>query len=172
MNTQSKEVIRDLVSGRLPWPQTRRIMSAYKDDNRFWTWLAVLQERVAWDDRILLPVSDHLFITEGAEGRVTRCECGHAFGDYRRNWKLSAAIIVRDSEASLREIYPNSDLPNPDWMEIREFLCPSCATLHEVEAAAPGYPVVHDFEPDLEGFYRDWLGTPLEPEEDRTGRQG
>ncbi|TPN64616.1 acetone carboxylase subunit gamma, partial [Mesorhizobium sp. B1-1-5] len=26
-----------------------------------------------------------------------------------------------------------------------------------------GYPIVHDFEPDLEGFYRDWLGKPLEP---------
>ena len=41
--------------------------------------------------------------------------------------------------------------------------CPQCGTLHEVEAAAPGYPIVHDFEPDLEGFYRDWLGKPLEP---------
>ena len=48
-------------------------------------------------------------------------------------------------------------------MEIREFTCPECGTLHEVEAAAPGYPIVHDFEPDLEGFYRDWLGKPLEP---------
>ena len=37
-----------------------------------------------------------------------------------------------------------------------------CGTMHEVEAAAPGYPVVHDFEPDLEGFYRDWLDRPLE----------
>ena len=25
----------------------------------------------------------------------------------------------------------------------------------------PGYPIVHDFEPDLEGFYREWLGKPL-----------
>jgi len=94
---------------------------------------------------------------------LTKCECGHSFGDYRKNWKLKAAIIVRDTEESLREIYPNSDLPDPDWMEIREFICPECGTLHEVEAAAPGYPIVHDFEPDLEGFYRDWLGKPLEP---------
>jgi acetone carboxylase gamma subunit len=33
--------------------------------------------------------------------------------------------------------------------------------MHEVEAAAPGYPIVHDFQPDLEGFYREWLGKPL-----------
>ncbi len=95
---------------------------------------------------------------------MTKCECGHSFGDYRRNWKLAASIIVRDSEESLREIYPNSDLPDPEWMEIREFICPECGTLHEVEAAAPGYPIVHDFEPDIEGFYRDWLGQPLPAE--------
>ena len=35
MTSYSKEVIRDLVAGTLPWPQTRRIMSAYKDDDRF-----------------------------------------------------------------------------------------------------------------------------------------
>ncbi|MCB1385565.1 MAG: acetone carboxylase subunit gamma [Nitratireductor sp.] len=162
MTTYSKEVIADLVAGRLPWPHTRRIMSAYKDDDRFFKYVEVLQDRVAWDHRILLPVGDHLFITDGADGRVTRCECGHSFGDYRSNWKLSASIIVRDSEEALREIYPNSDLPDPAWMEIREFICPECGTMHEVEAAAPGYPVVHDFEPDLEGFYRDWLDRPLE----------
>jgi acetone carboxylase gamma subunit len=171
MTGYSQDTIRDLVQGTLPWPQTRRIMSAYKDEDRFWKYLAVLQDRVAWEDRILLPVGDHLFITDRATGaeseRVTRCECGHSFGDWRRNWKLSAAIIVRDNEDALREIYPNSDLPDPAWMEIREFLCPSCGTLHEVEAAAPGYPIVHDFEPDLDGLYRDWLGRPLAKE----GRQ-
>ena len=93
-----------------------------------------------------------------ATSAITRCECGHSFGDYRKNWKLKAAIIVRNTEESLREIYPNSDIPDPQWMEIREFICPECGTLHEVEAAAPGYPIVHDFEPDLEGFYREWLG--------------
>lgn len=168
MTSYSKEVIADLVAGTLPWPQTRRIMSAYKDDDRFWKYLAALQDRVGWTDPILLPVGDHLFICETAEGKVTKCECGHSFGDYRRNWKLNAAILVRDSEESLREIYPNSDLPDPAWMEIREFICPHCGTLHEVEATAPGYPVVHDFEPDLEGFYRDWLGKPL-PVEGRGG---
>lgn len=161
MSAYSKEVIRELVEGTLPWPQTRRIMSAYKDDDRFDKYISVLQDRVAWDDPILLPVGDRLFICDGGEGRVTRCECGHSFGDYRENWKLKAVINVRNTEASLREIYPNSDLPDPDWMEIREFFCPACAHLHEVEAAAPGYPIVHDFQPDLEGFYRDWLGKPL-----------
>ncbi len=163
MSSYSKEVISDLVGGVLPWPQTRRMMSAYKDDDRFFKYVAVLQERVGWTDPILLPVGDHLFICQSGDERVTKCEWGHSFGHYRDNWKLKASIIVRNTEELLREIYPNSDLPDPQWMEIREFICPKCGTLHEVEAAAPGYPIVHDFEPDLEGFYRDWLDKPLEP---------
>ena len=35
MTSYSKEVIRDLVAGTLPWQQTKRIMSAYKDEDRF-----------------------------------------------------------------------------------------------------------------------------------------
>jgi acetone carboxylase, gamma subunit len=161
MTSYSKEVISDLVAGKLPWRQTKRIMSAYKDDARFFTYVEALQDRVGWKDPILLPISDHLFICQSGKERVTRCECGHSFGDYRQNWKLKASITVRDSVEALAEIYPNSDIPDPKWMEIREFICPGCGTLHEVEAAAPGYPIVHDFEPDLEGFYRDWLKTPL-----------
>jgi acetone carboxylase, gamma subunit len=161
MTHYSKETIADLVSGSLPWPQTKRIMSAYKDEARFFTYLSVLQSRVAWKDKILLPISEHLFIVQTKKDRVTKCECGHSFGDYKKNWKLKANISVRNTEKSLREIYPNSDIPDPNWMEIREFLCPACGHLHEVEACAPGYPIVHDFEPDLEGFYRDWLKQPL-----------
>ena len=44
---------------------------------------------------------------------MTKCECGHYFGDYRKNWKLKAAINVRNTEEALREIYPNSDIPDP-----------------------------------------------------------
>ena len=74
---------------------------------------------------------------QSGDGAITKCECGHDFGDYRKNWKLNAAINVRNTEEALREIYPNSDIPDPQWMEIREFICPHCGTLHEVEAARP-----------------------------------
>jgi acetone carboxylase gamma subunit len=162
MASYSVDVLRDLRDGRLPWPQTRRIMSAYKDEDRFFKMIAILQDRVPWKDRILLPIGEHLFIVQSGKRRITRCECGRSFGDYRMNWKLEANIRVRADTRSLREIYPSSDLPDPRWMEIREFICPECATLHEVEACAPGYPLVHDFEPDLEGFYRHWLERPLD----------
>jgi acetone carboxylase gamma subunit len=43
-------------------------------------------------------------------------------------------------------------------MELREFFCPGCARQLEVDACTPGYPIIHDFLPDLQGFYSGWLG--------------
>jgi len=55
-------------------------------------------------------------------------------------------------------------VPEPGWQEIREFFCPGCATQHAVEVVAPGYPVVFEMLPDLDKFYRDYLGRPLPDE--------
>ena len=44
---------------------------------------------------------------------------------------------------------------------LREFYCPGCYTLLEVEACPPGYPVQFDFLPDLEAFHEKVLGRPL-----------
>jgi acetone carboxylase gamma subunit len=49
---------------------------------------------------------------------------------------------------------------DPEWMELREFYCPGCFALLEVEAVPPGYPVLFDFQPDIDGLY-EWLGLPL-----------
>ena len=97
----------------------------------------------------------------GRRYRGIKCDCGHEFCDYRENWKLEALINVRDTVESLREIYPDKMHGDPEWNSLREYFCPGCKTLLEVEAVPPGYPVIHDFVPDLEGFYEDWLGRPL-----------
>ena len=102
--------------------------------------------------------SKHLVIVESDQGCVVRCTCGHEFGDYRRNWKLEARILVRNTDETLEEIYPGRTKTDPDWMEIREFICPGCATLLEVEAVPPGYPILFDFLPDLKAFYEVFLG--------------
>ena len=94
-------------------------------------------------------------------GYRIKCDCGHEFCDYRENWKLEALINVRETVESLREIYPDKMHGDPEWNALREYFCPGCKTLLEVEAVPPGYPVIHDFVPDLEGFYEDWLGRPL-----------
>lgn len=161
MTSYNKAEIADLIDGNLPWNKTKAMMSSYKDDTRFDTYIEVLQERVTWNDPIILPIGEDLYIVEGAEGRVVKCSCGQEFGSYTQNWKLQALIRVRDDEASLGEIYPGRHMNDPEWMEIREFLCPGCVRLLEVEAAPPGFPVVFDFQPDLETFYDEWLGRPM-----------
>ena len=50
----SKEDLRDLFDGRLPWEKTKSIMSSPKDDDRFQKYVEILQERVSWPEKILI----------------------------------------------------------------------------------------------------------------------
>ena len=92
---------------------------------------------------------------------VIRSEAGHDFCRFDENWKMHAVVFVRDSDELLGEVYPKLAHCDPEWMELREFYCPKSGRLLEVEAVIKGYPVVHDFLPDIEGFYRGWLGREL-----------
>jgi acetone carboxylase gamma subunit len=163
MSTESypKELISDLIDGRLPWTDTKRIMSAFKDPGRFDTYVSILQERVPWDETILLPIGEHLQIVQKGADRIVKCDCGHEFGPYTENWKLYALIYVRDTVESLAELYPGPKACDPAVQEIRELICPGCATILEVEAVPPGHPLTFDFLPDLEGFYEGVLGRPI-----------
>ena len=157
-----KKTIADLLDGKLGWSELHEMMSSYKDPDRFDKYLEVLQERSPWPERILLPLGPHLFIVKKANGDiVTKSTSGFEFGDYRENWKLKARIFVRETDEKYEEIYPKLSHAHPDWMELREFYDPLDGRLLYVEAVPPGYPIVHNFEPDLEGFYRQWLGRPL-----------
>ena len=139
------------------------MMSNYKDADRFEKYVAVLQDRVTWKDKILLPLGPHLFIVRRDDGSiVTKSSSGYEFGDYRENWKLKARIYVRNSNEAYREIYPAMMHADPQWMELREYCDPIDGTLLEIEVLPPGYPILHSFQPDLEGFYREWLKRPLD----------
>ena len=151
--------IADLMDGKLPWQLTKQMMSDFKDANRFDKYIAVLQQRVTWDEKILLPIGEHLFIVRKDDGAIViKSASGYEFGDYRENWKFKAVVYVRNTDESIEEIYPGNRKCDPEWMEIREYYDPLDGTLLEVEAVPPGYPVIHDFLPDLEAFYNEWLG--------------
>jgi acetone carboxylase gamma subunit len=163
MSQYTKEIIGDLVDGKLPWKMLKEMMSKYKDPDRFDKYLAVLQERQTWRERILLPIGPRLFIVRKDDGSiVTKSSSGYEFGDYRSNWKLKARIYVRNSNEAYREIYPTLMHADPEWMELREFYDPIDGALLDTEAVPPGYPLVHSFQPDLEVFDRDWLKRPLD----------
>lgn len=162
MTTCDRQTLERLWEGNLSPEELRTIQSQFKDRERFRSFLEYCQRSVPWKDRILLPLQPHLFIVQKQDGgRVIKCDCGHEFCDHSQNWKLEACIFVRDSDEALQEFYPPLMHCDPSWMEMREFTCPGCFSLLEVELAPPGYPILHDYQPDLEVFWRDWLGEDL-----------
>ncbi|MDQ0503343.1 acetone carboxylase subunit gamma [Xanthobacter agilis] len=155
--------IEDLVEGKIDPDTLHQMLSTPKDPERFATYVEILQERVPWDDKIILPLGPKLYIVQQKVTKtwVVRCECGHDFCGWQENWKLHARIHVRDTPAKLEEIYPRLMAPTPTWQVIREYVCGECGTLHDVEAPTPWYPVIRDFEPDIDAFYSEWLGLPV-----------
>jgi len=135
------QLLADLLDEKLSRRAVHDIQSGLKDPNRFDLWIELLQERVACDDPIVLPFGDL---------------CG-----WKDNWKMHALVFVRDSDELYQEIYPPLAHPEGDWMELREYYCPLSGHLLETEAVPPGYPVLHEYLPDLEGFYSGWLGREL-----------
>ena len=161
------DLIRQLVDGTIDDDNAERLLKLpRKDKDRFFKYIQVLQEKVPFDDRILLRLGDKLYIVSKGQGqRVTQCECGHVFGDYRENWKLHCKIRTRTSQEDMAKVFdPSPAVPEAGWQEVREFFCPNCATQHAVEVVAPGYPIVFEMLPDLDKFYREYLGQPLEDE--------
>ncbi len=131
------------------------------DDVRLDRCIEIMQERVPWPEKILMPLGMHIYIVQKGDERIVKCDCGHEFGDWRRNWKLSTLIFVRDTVDKLEEIYPGLRCPDPELCEIREYYCPGCAALLKVESLPVGCPPTFDALPDLDAFYRDWLKCPL-----------
>jgi acetone carboxylase gamma subunit len=155
-----------LIEGKLPWTRVQEIMKAPKDADRFDKWVAILQRQVPWKEQILLPLTSNLFIIAKDGERIVRCRCGQDFGDYRVNWKLSALIHVREDAAALEQIYHGREKPDPSWMQLREYYCPGCGSQLEVEAMPRGAPPDFELLPDLDTFYREWLGRPLPDEKE------
>jgi N-methylhydantoinase B/acetone carboxylase alpha subunit len=158
-----EETLQALFEERLTRREVKEIQSGYKDPDRFEKWLSVLQRSVSYEDPIVLPAGEGLNIVKrvGDGALVYRCDCGADFSAHDRNWKMETVVYVRDSEQAMLEIYPKMAGPDPRLQQVREYYCPSCARQLEVEALPPGYPIVHDFLPDIQGFYRGWLGREL-----------
>lgn len=163
MSTYTKEQVRNLVDGKLDWDTTLRMLSSPKDGERFRMYLEVLQKKLDWPDRIVLPLGPHLHIVQSAKTKQWRikCDCGHEFCDWKENWKLHANVYVRESAEAMAEVYPKLMAPDTQWQVYREYYCPQCGTMHDVEAPTPWYPVIHDFEPDIDAFYTEWVHLPV-----------
>jgi acetone carboxylase gamma subunit len=154
--------IEKLIDGELSWEELRSdVLPDPKDPNRFGVTREILQERVDFDEEILVPINDHIFAVDSEGDRVFKSECGHEFGPVEGNWKEHCQVRVRESMAEMRELYPENMTPDPDWtFQLREFFCPECYTLLDVDAVPAGYPVLKPFDPDIDTFYEEWLDKP------------
>lgn len=163
MSTYTQEQVNNMVAGTLDWDTTFRMLSMPKDADRFAMYLQTMQASVTFPDKIVLPLSPHMFIVQSAKTKqwIVKCDCGHEYCGYKENWKLFANIYVRDNAEAMAEVYPKFMAPDTTWQVYREYYCPSCGVMHDVEAPVPWYPVIHDFEPDIETFYNEWVKLPL-----------
>ncbi|MFX1410976.1 MAG: acetone carboxylase subunit gamma, partial [Promethearchaeota archaeon] len=97
MPKYDKKTLGRLIDGDLSWDELKPIIAGRKDSNRFDIVLEILQERVPWDEKILLPLHEHLYIVSKEGQRIVKCDCGHEFGDYLENWKIKCQVRVRDT---------------------------------------------------------------------------
>ena len=68
-----------------------------------------------------------------------------------------ADVRPRQRRALRGDLPASSATPRATWQELREYYCPLSGRLLETEAVPPGYPVMHEYLPDIEGFYKGWL---------------
>ncbi len=155
---EDKKTLERMIDGDLSWEELKPIIAGRKDPNRFDKMLEILQERVPWQEKIILPRHEHLYIISKDGQRIVKCDCGYEFGDYKINWKLKCKIRVRDTFELIEELYPKDMGCDPDWEELREYYCPGCFALLDTEAVPPGYPIIFNFLPDIDTFYEKWLG--------------
>lgn len=162
----TKDNLRRLIEGELPWESVKNVIRmAPKDEDRFEKYLAVLQDKVPWDDQILLRISDHLYIVKNDNGRIVKCDCGHEFDDYRINWKLQCKIFARRTDEEMAEVHTVKETRyKTELVELREYYCPGCYALLATEVVPMGYPPMFEMFPDLDSLYRDLLGKPLDDE--------
>lgn len=160
MSKYDKKTLERMLDGELAWEELKPIIAGRKDPDRFEKLMEILQERVPWKEKILLPLHEHLYVVAKEGKRIVKCDCGYEFGDYKENWKTKCRVRVRDKAEEIEELYPKYMGSDPEWMELREYFCPGCLALLDVESVPPGYPTVFNFLPDIDTFYEKWLGRP------------
>lgn len=161
-NSSSAEITRTLVNRQLAWPDLLKLMRQPKSPRRFDETVAAMQALVSWKEQILLPLGENLFIVAKSGRAIVKTKAGAELCAWNENWKMKCRVIVRRTRADLEEIYPSEHLTiDTDLVELREWYCPVSGTLLDVDCVPPAYPVEIDFTPDLEAFYRDWLGRSL-----------
>jgi acetone carboxylase gamma subunit len=149
MIEETRELVRDLLDGRLDSDTLQALQRGEKDPRRRELVIEVEQERVAFSEPIVVCLQEHLFVVDrGGPAPDVACDCGHVFGPVSRNWKESALVRQRDDPRD-GSVFAGPRGADPEWMVLREFYCPGCAAQLDVEMVPPGYPFIDSFTPPL-----------------------
>ena len=92
-------------------------------------------------------------------GRWHCHRCGQDLGPAEENFKKGCLLYARDPREIHRPLIEDSEFtfaPDPNWVQIVEFYCPSCGTQMETEYLPPGHPITHDVAIDVRSL-RDRL---------------
>jgi N-methylhydantoinase B len=92
-------------------------------------------------------LSEALYYQSNAGAPVYRCRCGHVLGAADVPYKQLTAQARFPVQRIGPEVNPNHI--GGERFELREFYCPGCYTLLEVEIARPADPVLDDARLDL-----------------------
>ncbi len=105
----------------------------------------------SWDaERDGIRVGEALFYDVSGDEPAYRCRCGHFLGSARASYKRSAAVGHFPVQRVGPEVNPQN--VGGGRFELREFYCPNCFTLFDVEIARPSDPIIDDSCLSL-----DWL---------------
>ncbi len=158
----SLDLTRALHKRALAWPDLFKLMREPKSTSRFDETLTALQESVEWREPILMPLGENLFIVAKNGRAIIKTRAGAELCAWNENWKMKCRVIIRNTPAALKKIFPAEHLTmDVDLVELREWICPKSGMLLDVDCVPPTYPVDVDFVPDLQGFYEEWLGRKL-----------
>jgi len=85
-------------------------------------------------------ISEYLESSDVSGQQVIRCvKCRHVFGPIKESYKEHAIV----SERPPRQAGPRHD--GIEQFVLREFYCPGCATMLDVEMCRKGEPIIRDF---------------------------
>jgi acetone carboxylase gamma subunit len=94
-------------------------------------------------------INAYLAVAGRGDEAVVMCQCGHELGPASRPYK-ELALEARRPLQSLGP-YFDPDGVGEGRFEVREYYCPGCAVLLEVEVARPDDPMLVDVELKLTG---------------------
>jgi len=84
--------------------------------------------------------------------RMWHCStCGKALIDAEENYKRGCLVNARDPREIHNPVFEAeyNFAPDPNWVRILEFYCPSCGVQIETEYLPPGHPITHDINIDV-----------------------